>query len=121
MTRRRIQPKPTLELETVSQRLPAHLVRAVDQYAKFLGRTDRTYVIVQAIEIALAQDTDLQNLPSRRPPGPSRPRRRVTAVPTCLHYAVTPNGARLAPPAHRRNTAVLTPTFSATHRGALSL
>ena len=61
MKRRRIQPKPTLELETVSLRFPVQLVRAVDQYAKFLGgSTDRTYVIAQAIEIALAQDTDFQ-------------------------------------------------------------
>ena len=61
MTRRRIQPKPTLELETVTLRLPAHLVRAVDQHAKYLGgSSDRTYVIAQAIEIALTQDRDFQ-------------------------------------------------------------
>jgi hypothetical protein len=59
VTRRRIQPKPALELETVSLRLPAQLVRAIDQYAKFLGgSTDRTYVITQSIELALAQDRD---------------------------------------------------------------
>ena len=61
MTRRRIQPKPTLELKTVSLRLPAQLVRAVERYAKFLGgSTDRTYVIAQAIEVALPQDADFQ-------------------------------------------------------------
>lgn len=61
MTRRRIQPKPVLELETVNLRLPAQLVRAVDQYARFLGgSTDRTYVITQALEVALAQDADFQ-------------------------------------------------------------
>jgi hypothetical protein len=61
VTRRRIQPKPVLELETVNLRLPAQLVRAVDQYAKFLGgSTDRTYVITQALEVALAQDADFQ-------------------------------------------------------------
>ena len=61
MTRRRIQPKPTLELETVSLRLPTPLVRSVDQYAKYLGgSTDRTHVVTQAIEIALAQDKDFQ-------------------------------------------------------------
>ena len=61
MTRRRIQPKAALELETVSLRLPAQLVRAVEQYAKYLGgSTDRTYVITQAIEIALQQDADFQ-------------------------------------------------------------
>jgi hypothetical protein len=37
VTRRRIQPKAALELETVSLRLPAQLVRAVEQYAKYLG------------------------------------------------------------------------------------
>jgi hypothetical protein len=61
VTRRRIQPKPTLELKTVSLRLPAQLVRAVERYAKFLGgSTDRTYVIAQAIEVALPQDADFQ-------------------------------------------------------------
>ena len=57
MKSRRIQPKPTLELETVPLRLPAQIVRAVDQYAKFLGgSTDRTYMIAQAIEIALSRE-----------------------------------------------------------------
>ena len=61
MTRRRIQPKPTLELKTVSLRLPAQLVRAVERYAKFLGcSTEGTYVIAQAIEVALPQDADFQ-------------------------------------------------------------
>ena len=61
MARRRIQPKPAVELETVTLRLPAQLVRSVDQYAKYLGgSTDRTYVIGQAIELALAQDRDFQ-------------------------------------------------------------
>jgi predicted transcriptional regulator len=55
VARRRIQPKPAVELETVTLRLPAQLVRSVDQYAKYLGgSTDRTYVIGQAIEIAMA-------------------------------------------------------------------
>jgi hypothetical protein len=61
VARRRIQPKPAVELETVTLRLPAQLVRSVDQYAKYLGgSTDRTYVIGQAIELALAQDRDFQ-------------------------------------------------------------
>ena len=61
MPRRRIQPKPTVELETVTLRLPVQLVRAVDHYAKYLGgSTDRTYVMAQAIEIAMAQDRDFQ-------------------------------------------------------------
>jgi hypothetical protein len=59
--RRRIQPRPAVEVETVSLRLPAHLVRAVDQYAKYLGgSTDRTYIITQAIELALASDAEFQ-------------------------------------------------------------
>jgi hypothetical protein len=61
VTRRRIQPKAAVELETVTLRLSAQLVRAVEQYAKYLGgSTDRTHVITQAIEIALAQDKDFQ-------------------------------------------------------------
>lgn len=69
MNRRpRIQPKAAVELETVSLRLPAQLVRAVEQYAKYLGgRTDRTHVITQAIEIALAQDADFQKSQGARP------------------------------------------------------
>ena len=66
MTRRRIQPKAAVELETVTLRLPARLVRAVEQYSKYLGgSTDRTHVITQAIEIALAQDADFQKSLSR--------------------------------------------------------
>jgi predicted transcriptional regulator len=62
VNRRRIQPKPAVELEAVSLRLPAQLVRAVEQYAKYLGgSTDRTYVIAQAIEIALRQDAEFQS------------------------------------------------------------
>jgi hypothetical protein len=61
LARRRIQPKPSVELETVTLRLPVQLIRTVDRYAKYLGgSTDRTYVIAQAIEIALAQDADFQ-------------------------------------------------------------
>lgn len=68
MNRRRIQPKAALELETVSLRLPAQLVRAVEQYAKYLGgSTDRTYVITQAIEIALQQDADFQKTLGAKP------------------------------------------------------
>jgi hypothetical protein len=67
--RQRIQPKATVELETVALRLPSHLVRAVDQYAKYLGgSTDRTHVITQALEIALAQDGDFQRTLARPAP-----------------------------------------------------
>ena len=70
MAKRRIQPKPSVELETVTLRLPVQLVRTVDQYAKYLGgSTDRTYVIVQAIEIALAQDPDFHKTPTTRAAG----------------------------------------------------
>lgn len=80
MTRRRIQPKPTLELETVSLRLPVQLVRAVDQYAKYLGgSTDRTYVVTQAIEIALAQDVDFQKTLGSRTASPAAGAVRATA------------------------------------------
>ena len=63
MTRRRIKPRPAVELETVTLRLPKPLVRAVDDYARHLGgSTDRTYVITQAVEIALERDEDFQKL-----------------------------------------------------------
>ena len=78
--RRRIQPKAALELESVSLRLPAQLIRAVDQYAKYLGgSTDRTHVITQAIEIALAQDKDFQKALNARPPAPASGTVRATA------------------------------------------
>ena len=49
---------------------PVQLVRTVDQYAKYLGgSTDRTYVIAQAIEIALAQDADFQKTSTARAAG----------------------------------------------------
>jgi hypothetical protein len=75
VARRRIQPKPAVELETVSLRLPARLVRAVEQYAKYLGgSTDRTHVITQAVEIMVAQDADFQkHLEARRPAPAPRP------------------------------------------------
>jgi hypothetical protein len=97
VARRRIQPKPSVELETVTLRLPVQLARAVDQYAKYLGgSTDRTYVIAQAIEIALAQG--LPEGPQRRRRC-SRPRDRVAAVMTCLQNSLTSGGASSAPPA----------------------
>src|SRR5439155_23861548 len=77
---------------------PSHvqLVRTVDQYAKYLGgSTDRTYVIAQAIEIALAQATDRQ---SRRRGAGRGPHERV-AVGTCLQSNLTPGGTRSVPPA----------------------
>ena len=74
MARRRIQPKAALDLETVSLRLPAELVRAVEQYAKYLGgSTDRTYVITQGIEIASVEPTSW-SLPRSLPPPRSFPR-----------------------------------------------
>jgi len=85
----------------VSLRLSAQLILAVDRYAKFLGgSTDRTYVIAQAIEIALAQDADFQKTLTSRAAGvaagPARDR-----VTTALHNTLTPGGARLVPHAER--------------------
>jgi metal-responsive CopG/Arc/MetJ family transcriptional regulator len=68
VTRRRIEPRPAVELETVSLRLPAELVRTVDDYAKYLGgSTDRTYVITQALELALERDPEFQQRRQARP------------------------------------------------------
>ena len=78
--RRRIQPKAVVEQETVSLRLPAELVRALDQYAKYLGgSTDRTHVVTQALEIALAQDADFQKTLAARPAAPASGPVRVSA------------------------------------------
>jgi hypothetical protein len=75
MNRRRIQPRPTVELETVTLRLPAHLVRAVEAYAKHLGgSTDRTYVITQAIEIAIERDNEFQKGGGNGAPAPTAAR-----------------------------------------------
>jgi len=78
--RRRIQPKAVVEQETVTLRLPAPLVRAVDQYAKYLGgSTDRTHVITQALEITLTQDGDFQKTLPARPAAPASGPVRVSA------------------------------------------
>jgi hypothetical protein len=75
-----MQLKATVELETVSLRLPAQLVRAVEQYAKYLGgSTDRTYVITQAIEIALQQDAEFRKTLSARAAAPAASRVPVPA------------------------------------------
>ena len=80
MAKRRIQPKPTVELETVTLRLPVQLVRAIDHYAKYLGgSTDRTYVMAQAIEIAMAQDREFQKTLASRADGAVLGAVRVTA------------------------------------------
>ena len=69
-----------VEHETVSLRHPAELVRAVDQYAKYLGgSTDRTHVVTQAHEIALAQDADLQKTLPAKPAAPAAVPLRATA------------------------------------------
>jgi len=79
VARRRIQPKPSVELATVTLRLPVQLVRAVDHYAKYLGgSTDRTYVMAQAIEIAMAQDRDFQKMLTSRAAGAVPDAARVT-------------------------------------------
>jgi len=80
VNRRRIQPKATVELETVSLRLPVPLVRSVEQYAKYLGgSTDRTYVITQAIELALQQDAEFQKSLGARRAAPVAAPVRATA------------------------------------------
>ena len=72
MTRRRIQPRPALELESVSLRLPAQLVQSVDHYAKYLGgSTARTYVTTQAIEFARERDADFQKTLKGGRPAPA--------------------------------------------------
>ena len=59
---------------------PVQLVRTVDQYAKYLGgSTDRTYVMAQAIEIAMAQDRDFQKTLTSRAAGAVPGAVRVTA------------------------------------------
>ena len=79
MARRRIQPKPSVELATVTLRLPVQLVRAVDHYAKYLGgSSNRTYVMAQAIEIAMAQDRDFQKTLTSRAAGAVPDAARVT-------------------------------------------
>ena len=80
MARRRIQPKPAVQLATVTLRLPVQLVRAVDHHAKYLGgSTDRTYVMAQAIEIAMAHDRDFQKTLTSRGAGAVPGAARVTA------------------------------------------
>jgi hypothetical protein len=80
VNRHRIQPKAAVEFETVTLRLPALLLRAVERYAKYLGgSTDRTYVIAQAVEIALRQDPDFQKTLGAKPSAPAAGPGRATA------------------------------------------
>ena len=52
----------------------------MDQYAKYLGgSTDRTHVITQALEIALAQDVDFQKTLTARPAASASGSVRATA------------------------------------------
>jgi hypothetical protein len=52
----------------------------VEQYAKYLGgSSDRTHVITQAIEIALAQDADFQKSLDARHAAPAAGPVRATA------------------------------------------
>jgi hypothetical protein len=79
VARRRIQPKPSVELATVTLGLPVQLVRAVDHYARYLGgSTDRTYVVAQAIKIAMAQDRVFQKTLTSRAAGAVPDAARVT-------------------------------------------
>ena len=72
MNRRRIQPKPAVELTPLSLKLPADLVRRVDAYAKFLGgNTDRTHVVTQALEIALDSDAEFRKAGTKPAAAPS--------------------------------------------------
>jgi hypothetical protein len=55
------QPKVAVALETVSLRLGARVGRPVERSARYLGSsTDRTHLAIQAIEVALRQDAELQ-------------------------------------------------------------
>ena len=100
MNRRRIQPRPAVELETDhAPPARADLVRAVDDYAKHLGgSTDRTYVITKAIELAIEPRRRLPQGPlngsTRRQPPPAWPSRTVirpltSAVPASEAHAVS--------------------------------
>jgi hypothetical protein len=78
--RHRLQRKAVVEQETVSLRLPADLVRAVDQHAKYLGgSTDRTHVVTRALESTLPKDGDFQKTLAAGPAAPASGPARVTA------------------------------------------
>jgi hypothetical protein len=74
---RRIQPKPVVEYETISLRLPTALLRTVDEYSHYLGAgSDRAYIVTQALELALESDSGFrkQRLGSaHRAPASARP------------------------------------------------
>jgi hypothetical protein len=58
---RSIPPKPVVEYETVSLRLPTTLLRTLDRYARFLGSgSDRAYIVAKSLELALDVDADFQ-------------------------------------------------------------
>jgi hypothetical protein len=107
---------------TLSLGLPAQLLRAVDRY---LGSVpDRSYAVTQAIGIALQQDADLRRRVTAGATGPITSAVRATAQPPYPNdplSAVSPGGARFAPPAPSHNTAVFTLAFLATLAGPFSL
>jgi hypothetical protein len=119
VNRFRIQPKVAVELETVSLRLPAQLVRTVEQYAEdFGGSTDPACVITEAIEIALRRDAEFQKTLSARPAvSMASSRHSVAAVPTYRQSTLTPAGAQPGPPASSSNTPVFTSALAATYSG----
>jgi hypothetical protein len=61
LKRRSIPPKPVVEYETVSLRLPTTLLRTLDRYARFLGSgSDRAYIVAKSVELAVDLDRDFQ-------------------------------------------------------------
>jgi len=116
--RRRIQPKPTDELETVSLRLPAQSVRVVCEVPRGQHRPDLRDHPGHRDRLSagrgLRDDTARQG---RRPGSQRPPRHASAAVPTDLQSTLSPAAARPAPLASFRTAPVFTTALSATPGG----
>ena len=119
MTRRRIKPKPTDELETESLRLLAQSVRVLCEVPRG-GSIERSWVITQAIEIAFPRDASFEKRLPARAAGPVVSALRATAQPPCPltgRVPFIPAKARPAPLASSRNAPAFTTALSTTPGG----
>ena len=52
-----ITPKPLVETESLTVRLPKEVLELLDGYCRFLGgATDRTYVVTEALRLVVSKD-----------------------------------------------------------------
>ncbi len=74
-----ITPKPVIETEALTVRLPKELLELLDGYCRFLGgATDRTYVVAEALRHVVGRDRRYR----RHREGTRAPSTRTTLSPS---------------------------------------